>query len=86
MKILKEIADTLPQPKGVVTVDNFFVGARVMRGPDWSYQDVYGHKDAIGVITKEHAITGAVYVEWPNHLLCPLHIGYGGKHDIIFAP
>ena len=50
MKIKPEVEDTLPNRP--VTMKNAFIGARVMRGPDWYYGEQDGGEGNIGIIGK----------------------------------
>ena len=83
MRIKPEIEATLPNE--VVTSENVFIGAKVMRGPDWRYDDQDGGAGSIGVITELHNFVGAAYVEWSSGRAIAYHIGLSNKYDLIFA-
>lgn len=84
MKIKPEVEATLPNT--IVTIDNLFIGAKVMRGPSWSYMDQDGGVGNIGIITREHTVKGGVYVKWHTDkhewAYC---IGHNNRYDLVFA-
>lgn len=82
MKISKEIEVTLPQPKGLVTMENYYIGARVERAPDLAFRT----SNPVGIITRLHySIPGVVEVEWSNSHNMLYCIGYNRTYDLIFA-
>lgn len=83
MKIKAEIEATLPNTP--VTMDNAYVGAKVMRGPDWKYDNQDGGAGNVGVIKKFNSVMGVVTVAWPNSYEDGYCIGYRGEYDLIFA-
>ena len=82
MKISKEIEVTLPNE--VVTEYNAHVGCKVMRGPDWGYNDYDGGAGSIGIIHSV-LIGGWVLVQWSNNKHATYRIGYRDKYDLIFT-
>lgn len=84
MKIKPEIESTLPNK--VVTMENSYIGALVMRGPDWDWGNQDGGIGSIGVITQDHPIKGAIIVKW-SHKTSEhgYRIGLTNKYDLIFA-
>ena len=87
MRIKPEIADTLPQPKGTVTMENYYIGARVMRSHDWSWGDLDGGVGSIGIITGVRTgMPGVVFVNFGAEYEVACYAGFINKFDLIFAP
>ena len=68
----------------LVTAENVFVGARVQRGPDWTYddQDSFG----LGTITSLPSSSGSVFVLWDGDRFQSQYrvASTDGKHDLRF--
>ncbi|CAG7729573.1 unnamed protein product, partial [Allacma fusca] len=63
------------------------VGARVVRGPDWEWDDQDGTPPGEGqVISLEvHGSPGMVMVKWTSGVLWNYRMGFRGKYDLKLA-
>lgn len=87
MKIKPEIEDTLKSSRGLVTMDNYYIGARVMRSHDWSWGDLDGGVGSIGIITEtRHGMSGVIFVDFGKAYEVACYAGLQNKYDLIFAP
>lgn len=67
-----------------ISVKYPIIGAKVIRGKDWEYENQDGGEGNIGEIIK-NAKYNWVTVKWPNNDENKYRIGYGDKYDLYFA-
>ena len=82
MKISKEVEVTLPNR--TVTMENAYVGAKVMRGPDWKWRNQDGGEGNIGTIENVQANIW-VSVRWSRASWNSYRVGAEDSYDLIFA-
>lgn len=69
-----------------VTIRNFRIGMKVVRGKDWDYRDQDGGEGNIGEITYDSDGDGLCSVRWSNGHENNYRIGRDGKYDLYIAP
>jgi len=67
----------------IVTEDNYSEGLKVVRGPDWKYDNQDGGS-LYGTICEESYDHGWVDVTWENGYTNAYRIGYEDRHDLYF--
>ena len=67
------------------------VGARVVRGPDWSWEDQDGGEGSVGTVVEVNSLESTCkeeenvvgHVCWDVGVLSNYRCGFGGKYDVI---
>merc|ERR1719387_1279579 len=77
-----------------VTFDNLRIGAEVIRGPDWQWDDQDGGKGGIGIILDpsdpsnrlpSDLAQGWIKVRWGNGVVQNYRVGYRANHDLVYV-
>lgn len=82
MKIQSDIIPTLEEHYEHVTMENVYIGARVVRGDDWDWWDQDGGGEGQIVFYD----SGWATVEWDNGNENGYRIGCDNAHDLKFIP
>lgn len=59
------------------------IGCRVVRGPDWEWDDQDGGEGSLGVVVEvDKDIKGTVWVQWETGRRANYRAGFEGKMDL----
>ena len=58
------------------------LGLRVVRGPDWEWEDQDGGEGHVGTVAKLEEGGGAVVVQWDTGMRCRYRCGEQNKYDL----
>jgi len=74
-----------PEPT-MVTLDNVYIGMKVVRGRDWNYWDQDGEAGNVGVVLEDTTMENWVKVQWGNGIKNSYRVGYNESYDLYVAP
>lgn len=58
------------------------LGLRVVRGPDWEWEDQDGGEGHVGTVTSKGNVEGSVLVQWDSGIRAKYRCGFLGKYDL----